>query len=233
MVWMTQTLCGSPLTGYATYFYVNAGFAAERAFDLSIGMYGMAIVGQMISWYLFSVVGRRPLYLWGTGLCFVILIVSGSISTQPDAPWVSWTLGSLVILLTFVYDTTIGPVCYSLVSEIPSTRLRVKTVVLARVSYNMVGIFSNVLMPKMLNPTAWDWKGKACYLWAGTCLLCFIWCWFRLPEPKGLTYLELDLLFEKKIKARKFRRVQNVLADSGYFDITVNDESQKNWRGAT
>jgi MFS transporter, SP family, general alpha glucoside:H+ symporter len=235
MVWMTQTLCGSPLTGYATYFYVQAGFGTEPAFDLSLGMYGMAIVGAMISWFLLPVVGRRTLYLWGTGLIFVILIIAGSVGTQTQTPWVSWTLGSLVILLTFVYDTTIGPVCYSLVAEIPSTRLRVKTVVLARVAYNIVGLISNVLMPKMLNPTAWNWRGKTCFLWAGTCLLCYIWCYYRLPEPKGLTYLELDLLFEKKVTARKFSKVQNILFESGYFLFPGPDEVRglNDWRGYT
>jgi MFS transporter, SP family, general alpha glucoside:H+ symporter len=226
VVWMTQTLCGSPMTGYATYFYVQAGFGTEPAFDLSLGMYGMAIVGAMISWFLLPVMGRRTLYLWGTGLIFFILIIAGSVGTQLETAWVSWTLGSLVVLLTFVYDTTIGPVCYSLVAEIPSTRLRVKTVVLARVAYNIVGLISNVLMPKMLNPTAWDWRGKTCYLWAGTCLLCYIWCYYRLPEPKGLTYLELDLLFERKVTARKFSKVQNILAESGYFGIPGPDESK-------
>jgi MFS transporter, SP family, general alpha glucoside:H+ symporter len=219
MVWMIQTLCGSPMTGYATYFYNQAGFDTENSFDLSLGMYSLAIIGAMISWFLLPVMGRRTLYLWGTGLCFIILVVAGSVGTQGTTPWVPWTLGSLVILHTFVYDTTIGPVCYSLVAEIPSTRLRVKTVVLARVAYNIVTIVSNVLMPEMLNPTAWNWKGKTCFLWAGTCLLCYIWCYYRLPEPKGLTYLELDVLFEKKVTARKFRHIQNILDETGYFQI--------------
>jgi len=234
MVWITQTLCGSPLTGYATYFYVQAGTATEPAFDLSLGMYGMAIVGAMISWFLLPVMGRRTLYLWGTGVIFFVLIIAGSVGTQPETDaWVSWTLGSLIILLTFVYDTTIGPVCYSLVAEIPSTRLRVKTVVLARVAYNIVNLISNVLMPQMLNPTAWNWRGKTCYLWAVTCLLCYIWCYYRLPEPKGLTYLELDLLFEKKVNARKFGKVQNILYESGYFLIPGPGVSAglNDWRG--
>jgi SP family general alpha glucoside:H+ symporter-like MFS transporter len=32
------------------------------------------------------------------------------------------------------------------------------------------------------------------------------WGYFRLPEPKGFTYSELDLMFEHKISARKFTR---------------------------
>ncbi|KAJ9639316.1 hypothetical protein H2199_006349 [Coniosporium tulheliwenetii] len=156
-VWITQAWSGSALTGYAAYFYVQAGLTPERAFDLSTGMYGLAILGGIMAMFIMRVVGRRTLYIWGLSGCFITLLVTGGVSTRPESPAVSWTLGSLVLLLTFIYDITIGPVCFALVAEIPSTRLRVKTVVLARVAYNIVSIISNVLMPKMLNPTAWDW----------------------------------------------------------------------------
>jgi SP family general alpha glucoside:H+ symporter-like MFS transporter len=132
-------------------------------------------------------------------------------------------------LFHIIFDSTVGPVCYSLVAEIPSTRLRVKTVVLARVAYNVVSIVTNVLMPKMLNPTAWDWKGKSCFVWAGTCFLCIVWCYFRLPEPKGLTYMELDILVDKKASARKFRRFQSTLASTGYFSFYSPAEELNRW----
>ena len=32
--------------------------------------------------------------------------------------------------------------------------------------------------------------------------------YFRLPEPKGLTYADLDVLFENKVSARHFRKVE-------------------------
>lgn len=57
----------------------------------------------------------------------------------------------------------------------------------------------------MLNPTAWNWKAKAGFFWSGTASLCLIWAFFRLPEPKGRSYAELDLLFEQKVSARKFK----------------------------
>ena len=232
VVWMAQTLGGSSLTGYAAYFYVQAGFSPESAFDLAIGMYGVAIISGIIAIMSMRFVGRRTLYLWGLALSLVVLLVAGGIGTRPDSAWVSWTLGSLVIVLTFVYDGTLGPICYALVAEIPSTRLRVKTVVLARVAYNIVGLISNTLMPKMLNPTAWNWKGKTCFLWAGTCFACLIWCYYRLPEPKGLTYMELDILFEKRAKAKKFKEFQVNLASTGYFSInSTNANTANGWRG--
>ena len=225
MVWVCQTFGGGTLTGFATYFYVQAGFSTERAFDLTVGMYGLAIVGGIISWFTMRVVGRRKLYLAGLLVSLIIMVVTGGVATRGDDAATQWIVGTMLILLTFVYDTTIGPVCYTLVAEIPSTRLRIKTVVLARVSYNLASIVANVLTPRMLNPTAWNWKGKACFLWAGTCLLMLIWAYFRLPEPKGLTYLELDILFEKKASARKFRQFQVNLASTGYFSLDDNAEN--------
>ena len=34
----------------------------------------------------------------------------------------------------------------------------------------------------------------------------FIWAYYRLPEPKGRTYAELDILFDKHVSARKFSK---------------------------
>ena len=39
---------------------------------------------------------------------------------------------------------------------------------------------------------------------AGACFLCIIYTYFRVPEPAGRSFAELDLLFERKVSARKF-----------------------------
>lgn len=230
-VWMTQGLCGSNMTGYAAYFYEQAGFDTASSFNLAVGMYSGAILAGILAWVGMRKIGRRTLYLWGLAGSFVILIATGIVGTLPQTNSTSWALGSMIIVLTAVYDFTVGPVCYVLVAEIPSTRLRVKTVVLARVAYNIVGIVTNIITPRMLNPAAWDWKGKSCFLFAGTTFVCLVWCWFRLPEPFGLTYMELDILFEKKAKARKFKQFQVNLAKTGYFSLTQPVRSDSVWRG--
>ena len=56
----------------------------------------------------------------------------------------------------------------------------------------------------MLNPAYWAWEAKAGFFWAGTTFLCLTWAFFRLPEAKGRSYAELDVLFEQKVSARKF-----------------------------
>lgn len=138
----------------------------------------------------------------------------------------------MVILFIFVFDLTVGPVTYTIVAEIPSTRLRVNTVVLARIAYNVSAVVTNSIATRALNPLAWDLRGKANWIWMGTCGCCLVYCWVRLPETGGLTYHELDILFEKRAPASKFAVIQKKLEESGYFEYErkASDVETAAWR---
>lgn len=204
-VWASQTLCGATFMTYSTYFYEQAGMATRNAFNMSLAQYAIGFVGTVFSWFLMKHIGRRTLYLHGQILmCSLLLIIGCTAFAGRDNNKAQWAIGSMLLVYTFVYDSTLGPVCYSLVAELSSTRLRQKSVVLARNVYNVVGIATNTLTPRMLNPSAWDWGAKSAFFWAGSCLVCTIWTYYRLPEPKDRTIGELDILFEHKVSARKF-----------------------------
>ncbi|KAK2049098.1 alpha glucoside transporter [Colletotrichum somersetense] len=204
-VWAIQTLCGSTFMGYSTYFYQQAGMDKDNSFSMSLGQYALGAVGTVFSWFLMQRFGRRTLYLSGQAIMCAVLATIGFVSfAGKENVAAQWAIGSLLLVYTFFYDCTVGPVCYSLVSELSSTRLRTKTVVLARNLYNITGITTNILTPLMLNPSAWNWGAKSGLFWAVSCAICFVWTWFRLPEPRGRTYGELEVLFEQGIPARKF-----------------------------
>jgi SP family general alpha glucoside:H+ symporter-like MFS transporter len=205
MVWMVQTLCGNGLGGFSTLFFEQAGLSTVYSFDFTMGQFGLGAIGVFFSWFAMAWYGRRTLYLVGLVGLGICLLVVGFVALSPSHKAAPWVTGGMLILFTFIYDCTVGPVCYSLVSEIPSSTLRNKTVVLARTAYNVVGIFNNIITPRMISPTAWGWAGKSGFFWAGSCLLCFVWVFFRLPEPKGKTFAEIDILFERRVAARKFK----------------------------
>jgi SP family general alpha glucoside:H+ symporter-like MFS transporter len=217
--WLTQVLTGTGLSVYSTYFYIQAGLRTQHAFTLTLVQSALGAIGTGCSWALMSRFGRRTLYLWGiAGLCFLMLTTGLVAACAPNPSTnaaAGWATGSLLIAWTALYDATVGPVCYALVSELPSTRLRAKTVVIARCCYNAAFIVVLVLSPRMLNPTAWNWGGKAAFVWAGFALLCFVWTFFRLPEPKGRTYGELDVLFARGTPARKFASTVVEIVDDG------------------
>lgn len=81
----------------------------------------------------------------------------------------------------------------------------------------------------MLNKDALNWKAKTGFFWGSICVLCIVWCYYRLPEPRGKTYGkftfcnshstysrpvanlfcffsgELDVLFANRVPARAFK----------------------------
>ncbi len=89
-----------------------------------------------------------------------MLFIMGMLGLVPKAHQSEAALatGSLMIVWALFYQLTVGTVCYSLVAELSTRRLQIKTVVLGRNLYNIIGIITNVFTPYMINPTAWNWS---------------------------------------------------------------------------
>ncbi|GJC83126.1 alpha-glucosides permease MPH3 [Colletotrichum liriopes] len=202
--WAGQVLCGIWFGSNVIYFLQQAGFDSDNSFNFGLGTSAMAIVGTFLSWFLLPHVGRRRLYVVGLAIMFSILVTVGSMGIPSPQASLGWAAGSLLMLFVITYDMTVGPVCYCLVAEIPSTRLRIKTVAIARNAYLLVSIGANFLNPPILNPSAWNLRGKGGFIWAGLCFLELVWAYFCLPEPKGRSSAELEMLFEQGVSARKF-----------------------------
>jgi hypothetical protein len=92
-----------------------------------------------------------------------------------------------------------------------------------------------MIQPKAAGGWGWGPLGAGFY-YAGTNLLSLIWCWFRLPETKvsdliplcrhethqqDRTFGEIDVLFEHKIPARKFKYTK---ADRESFAVKEQSE---------
>lgn len=190
--------------GYGVQFMMQAGLSSRDGFAMNLGQTGLGLIGCFIAMWVMTRFGRRTIYLAGLGFMVVDLIIIGCLGIPKESPATSWAVGALMILMVFWYQITIGPACFTIVAEIPSTQLRVKTVSFARACYNAGGFITNAIMPQMVGKNAWNWGAKGDYFWAGMAALFLTWTWFRMPEPKGLTYSELDLLFEHRTRTRGF-----------------------------
>lgn len=205
MVFVALPFCGSAIAGTPTYFFIQVGLPTSIAFQIAVGGRGLACVGVIISWFLIPHFGRRTMYLWGLGMLASILLAIGFISVgAADSAGGIYAQAGMVVLWQFIYYITIGPMCYAIIGEISSTRLRNKSVCVSRITYYIAQIMCNVANPYMVNPTAGDWRGKTAFFWGGWTLVFFVWAWFRLPETKNKTFEELDILFASGIKAREF-----------------------------
>jgi len=231
MVWAMQNLSGNTFSNYSTYFLEQAGLSSSNAYAFAMGQYGINMLGTFGAWFLMSLgVGRRSLCLYGLcGLC-AMLLTMGFLGLVPTAhrAAASMATGSLMLIWALFYQLTVGTVCYSLVAELSTRRLQIKTVVLGRCLYNIVAIICGVLTPYMLNPSAWDWGNYAGFFWGGICFLCIIYTYFRVPEPRGRSFAELDLLFERGVSARKFAQTP-----VDVFDETIESQVVDNYQAQT
>lgn len=57
----------------------------------------------------------------------------------------------------------------------------------------------------MINPDQANLRGKIGFFYGGLSALGLLWAYFRIPETKGKTYEELDIMFSRGVKTRQFR----------------------------
>lgn len=156
-------------------------------------------------------VGRRRMYLWGNIISIALFAAIGGLGIKlkvSSSTGAAWGIGSLLAIDGFVANLLILPVTFVLVSEIPSSLLRTKSVVIARNTYSVVNIVAGTITPYMINPTAWNWGALTGFFWAGACAVGLLFTFFMVPESKDRTTAEMDILFEQKTSVRKFKNAK-------------------------
>jgi SP family general alpha glucoside:H+ symporter-like MFS transporter len=207
LLFVIQNFSGNPV-GFGTYLFEQTGLTSVQAFDMGVGLNGMGFVGTLVSAIPLIYFGRRSCYLFGMSSIVSILLVVALLCFAHD--YVTndvyrWTQATLLIILAFIWQMTMGPLTYVIVCETPSTKLRSKTIAIATAIDALTGLVTTVIGPYLLNPGAANAGAKIEFLYGGISIFSLAWCYFRLPETKGRTYEELDLMFAKKLPARKFR----------------------------
>ncbi|KAF5657467.1 putative alpha-glucoside transport [Fusarium denticulatum] len=204
MVFMCQQFGGNAINGNAVYFFTQAGVGNEIAYKLSVGSLALSCIGVVASWYLIYHWGRRTLYVFDLIVSFIALIGVGTASTVSSSTTSSYIQAGIVLVSVLIGFATIGPICYAILAEVSSVKLRSKTISIARIAYYIAQIIVNTVQTYLINPNELNLKGKSAWVWSVTCAILIVWAYFRLPETKDRMFEEIDILFAHKIPARKF-----------------------------
>lgn len=86
-----------------------------------------------------------------------------------------------------------------------STRPRAKTIGLGFMWNAFMTWVFTLCVPYMFNPDAGNLGGKVGFVFAGFCVVGFVLSWIDIPEPKDLTYAQLDSLFKEGTPTRRFK----------------------------
>ncbi|KAL6857513.1 hypothetical protein ACO1O0_004950 [Amphichorda felina] len=205
LMYASQNFAGNLIANQATFFFQQAGVDSSRAFELNLINSCLQFVANIGSLFLTSWFGRRSIYLWGTVTNITLLFILGICASIKQNSATNYAQAVLGILISFVYAGSLGPISYTIIAETSSVRLRALSTGVGRAAYYVAEIPMIYLASQLLNPTGWDLAGKCGYVWGGTAVVCLVSAYFGLPELKHRTYRETDILFNRKISARKFK----------------------------
>ena len=162
VTFLSQVTNGGALCYSGSFFFEQTGISANAAYAIGLGGTGIAWVGVILSWLLLPRFGRRTIWLWGfAGLTLILWLIGFLALPSPQTKSLAWGQSVLSIVWLGWYSMTVGPIVYTIVAEIGSTRLRTQTVVLGRSCYYVGNLIcGGLLEPKLLSPGAWNAKGK-------------------------------------------------------------------------
>ncbi|KAL0933855.1 Maltose permease MAL31-like protein 2 [Colletotrichum truncatum] len=224
-------LCIQSLSGitfaasYSTYYMQLAGYSTAESFKLQIVQQVISLIGNVMSWYLVDRVGRRSLTVYGLAVLTVILLVTGGLALPGTLATNKGTV-ALILLYCWWYNVTIGATAYTILAEVSTSRLRIKTIAIGLALQKALETMWNFVLPYLFNPDQLNLGAKLAFIFGGLAVISLVHLWFNLPETAGRTYEELDEMFMKEVPSRSFKKYVPEATVRGQAVKTALDKEQ-------
>lgn len=127
-VYGAQNLTGNLIANQAVYFFEQAGISDNSAFALGLITSALQMIAVMASWILTSYFGRRSIYLWGSAVNTVLLIVLGIAASVPTHSAAAKTNASLAqaalgLIVSVLFCLGAAPASWVYIGETSGKRL--------------------------------------------------------------------------------------------------------------
>lgn len=181
---------------YAPTLFRSIGQSDEMSLILS-GVFNMLqLVAVAICFVVIDKLGRRPLAIigaFGSCACYVIIAALAGVYEED---WqantaAGWACVAMAFCFIMVYGVSYSPLGWSLPAEVFPNSKRAKGVALA----TCVNWLSNFIIGIAVPPMLENIKFGSYVFFACFCGLAGIWALLLVPETKGKTLEEIDLLF--------------------------------------
>ncbi|KIW85315.1 hypothetical protein Z517_00705 [Fonsecaea pedrosoi CBS 271.37] len=195
---------GLSLLADASYFIQVVGMSADNALlFLQLGV-GLGLLANIVSMWVITKVGRRVLGMT-TLVGSTILWLGMGIAGCFDGVVVIWYTAVTMMVVIVVVGVGIWPVSFVVSAETSSLRLRAKTQGLGWFSGALAqGVFG-ISLPYVYNVDQGNLRAKAGFIIAGFSAIAWVLTWCFVPEMKERTAAEIDVMFEHRLPARKFK----------------------------
>ncbi|NGM74343.1 sugar porter family MFS transporter [Sphingobacterium sp. SGL-16] len=182
-----QQFCGiNVVFNYTSTIFKSIGASLDQQLFETVSIGIVNLLFTLVAMWQVDKLGRRPLMLIGSlGLAITYVVLAFLLQNQ-----ISSALVSIFVLLSIsVYATSLAPVTWVLISEIFPNRVRGMATSLA-----MVALWSAYFILVFTFPILAEKLGTygPFYLYAGICVLGFVFVLRKVKETKGQTLEELE-----------------------------------------
>lgn len=180
-----QQFCGiNVVFNFTTTIFASVGFSTDDQLKQTVFIGVVNLVFTLLAMWQVDKLGRKPLMIFGFVGLGVLYVVSAYL-LQTKSPLAAWPLLAAI----GVYAMTIGPVTWVLISEIFPNHIRG-----AATSVAVISLWLSYALLVFTFPILADKLGAYTpfYIYAGICVLGFLFVKVKVKETKGQTLEELE-----------------------------------------
>ncbi|KAH7403894.1 maltose permease MAL61 [Cadophora sp. MPI-SDFR-AT-0126] len=204
-----QQFLGTTFVANGTYFMIVGGFSPMNTIIVLEICLGIALIANVVSWFLVSTLGRRRTFYANSFFLAAIWMsvgIAGCYSTKAALWYAGVTINSVLVFFNMGAGGTI-PI---IIAETSSVRLRAKTTAIGFLCNGFMSWAFNFFVPYMFNRDKGNLGAKTGFFFSGLSLIAGLLIFLEIPEMKNRTYVQLDEMFEKRIPTRQFAKYECV-----------------------
>jgi len=215
---------------YAPTIFAQLGLSGNTTSLLATGVYGIVnTLSTIPAVMLIDKVGRRSLLMCGALGTFISLVIVGGIIGAYGSSLVSHkTAGWAGIAFIYIYDVnfsySFAPIGWVLPSEIFTLAQRSKGISITTSTTWMCNFIIGLVTPDMLATIGWG----TYIFFAAFCLLALGFTYFFIPETRGKSLEDMDIVFgDTAAHEEKARLYQIALQLQGLEHVDVLEKPEK------
>ncbi|CAL5866466.1 uncharacterized protein PFLUO_LOCUS674 [Penicillium psychrofluorescens] len=200
---------------YAPTIFGQLGLDGNTTSLLATGVYGIVnCLSTLPALFWIDKVGRRPLLMAGaTGTCISLVIVGGILggygSHLMDHKSAGWAGIAFIYIYDINFSYSFAPIGWVLPSEIFNLSIRSKAISITTSATWMCNFVIGLVTPDMLDSITWG----TYIFFAAFCLLALAFTFFCIPETRGKTLEDMDLIFGDTAAHEEKKRIKHIEAE--------------------
>ncbi|KAL1957576.1 hypothetical protein VTO42DRAFT_5687 [Malbranchea cinnamomea] len=215
VMFFQQFMGCNALIYYAPTIFGQLGLDGNTTSLLATGVYGIVnCLSTLPALFWIDKVGRRVLLMSGaTGTCISLVIVGAIIGAYGSHLVEHKAAGWAGIAFIYIYDInfsySFAPIGWVLPSEIFNLSIRSKAISITTSTTWMCNFIIGLVTPDMLETITWG----TYIFFAVFCLLALLFTVFFIPETRGKTLEDMDLVFGDTAAHEEQKRIMQIEAE--------------------